>query len=142
MGPSPSSRAHTVGDPSDPTQLQRKALVAAPKKTTDPGLSAWGPRLFHRLTPLPRTQMSEADTGETTEPCTPPRDLQHPRALCTILPTRAKRPSSRRAQTTLAHHHHCQTKAGLDMLRLQGGHDARHRCRTPIKNWVFTPRIP
>jgi hypothetical protein len=64
----PSSRTHTVGDPSDPTKLQRKALVAAPKKTTDPGLTAWGPRLFHRLTPLPRTQITEAAKRATPPP--------------------------------------------------------------------------
>jgi hypothetical protein len=67
-GPSPSSRTHTVGDPSDPTKLPRKAPFAAPKKTTDPGLSAWGPRLFHRLTPLPRTQITEAANRATPPP--------------------------------------------------------------------------
>jgi hypothetical protein len=43
-----------------PSQRRRKPL--------DLGLSAWGPRHFHCLTPLPRTQISEAANRATPPP--------------------------------------------------------------------------
>jgi hypothetical protein len=52
MEPSTSSRTHTVGNPPDLAKLQCKTPVEVPMKTTKPGLSAWGPRHFHRLTLL------------------------------------------------------------------------------------------
>ena len=42
MGPSPSSRTHTIVDPPVPVEHQKNTLITAPMKTTDPSHSAWG----------------------------------------------------------------------------------------------------
>jgi hypothetical protein len=121
-------------------------------KTIDPGLSAWGSRLSHHLTllcqglrylKLLREQhLRPTEAGETTEPRTPPRNLEHPWALSAPSCQHGPSAPSRRAQATPpANHRHCQAKAGLDTQRLQGGHDASGAvvaCSMFMKNWVFT----
>ena len=52
MGLSPSSRTNMIVDPSAPVVHQQNTPIAAPINTTDPGHSAWGPRLSHRLSLL------------------------------------------------------------------------------------------
>ena len=102
MGLSPSS-THTIVDPPIPMELQKNTHVAAPKKTTDPGHSAWGSRPSYRLAllcqglrylkPLWERYIRPADTGVTTAPCSGSRS-QHPWSLCTFLPTQTKRNST------------------------------------------------
>jgi hypothetical protein len=67
-GLSPTSRTHSIVDPSASTLLRQKTPVAAPMKTTDPGHSAWGPCLIHRLTLLPKTRISETTLRATPLP--------------------------------------------------------------------------
>jgi hypothetical protein len=119
-GLSPTSRTHSIVDPSASTLLRQKTPVAAPMKTTDPGHSAWGPCLIHRLTLLPKTLISETTLRATPLPQPSPRLPLHvhqmcqleatpPWALCTSLPTRTKHtttPTTHQA-TPPAGQHHC-----------------------------------
>ena len=72
---SPSSRTNTIIDPSAPVVRQQNTPVVAPMNTTDPGLSAWGPHLFHRLTLLTQHNSSPAHRA----PPAPPLPSQHGR---------------------------------------------------------------
>jgi hypothetical protein len=60
MGLSTSNYTNTIVEPSDPVKLQH-TLTTAPGATTGPGHSAWGPRLTHCLSTLPRTQISKTE---------------------------------------------------------------------------------
>ena len=152
MGPSPSSRTHTIGDPHVPVKLQHKTPVVAPMKTTDPGHSVWGPCLSHCFTPLPKTQISEAAKRATPPPS---RRRRHHRTMHTnSSPPEPMDPLHLPANTNQAHlichptqatpttiHHHCLAKSGLQMRRLQEGYDANGTADAcPRVDWIFTQR--
>ena len=63
-GRSPSSHTHDRRSPC-PRGASVEHPVAAPMKIANPSHSVWGPRLSHRLTSLPRTQVNETAMGAT-----------------------------------------------------------------------------
>jgi hypothetical protein len=114
-GPSTSSRTKKVADPPAPTKRRQKTPVMAPMQITDPGHSAWGARLIHRLTlhcqgliylkPVWKQRTRPAVTEVTTAPSVPTQDLQHPWILCTSLPPQTKHTTS----ATVHEKHHLPT---------------------------------
>jgi hypothetical protein len=84
-GPSTSSRTKKVADPPVPTKRRHRTPVMAPMQATDPGHSAWGPRLIHCLTlhcqglrylkPVWKQRTRPAVTEVTTAPSLPTQDL-------------------------------------------------------------------
>ncbi|CAN6327867.1 unnamed protein product [Urochloa humidicola] len=123
-------------------------------KTTDLGHSAWGPRLSHRLTPLPRTQISEtAKRAKASTQLSLGSPLHHDRKLKASrthgpsAPTWQHGPSAPPCRCTRAtppnSHYHCLAKAGLQMRRLQGGHDANDAAAARPYWTGFSPqRVP
>ncbi|CAO2037846.1 unnamed protein product [Urochloa humidicola] len=126
MGVSPSSHTQDRRSPY-PVDLQQNTLIAVPMKITDPGHSAWGPRLFHRLALLCQRLRY---LNETAKRATPPNNQHldphstkhdnsrplHTWVLRTILLTRTKRTSSAVPRGS--------SQDGSQMQRLQGGYDA------------------
>ena len=94
------NRTHRIVDPSDPVLLQQNTPIAAPLKNTDPGHSAWGPRLSHRLTLL----------RATTLKCTGTSPLA---TLDTALPSTRTSETALRALPTPCRHrgHYCTKRA-------------------------------
>jgi hypothetical protein len=134
-GSSSSSRTHKIADPPAQPKRRQRTPVATPIKITDPGHSAWGPRLFHCLTllhqglrylnPLREQCFRPAVTEVTTALCTPTQDSSthgssapcrqhkdqaHPLSCC----TRANQPPIILPQA----------ESSLHKWRLQGGRDA------------------
>ena len=130
------------------------ALSSRSINTTDPGHSAWRPRLSHRFTllcqelrylkPQREHHLRPAVTELTTAPCPPVQVLQHPWALYTFLPTRTVRTScsTQTKPPTKPPPPLPQAVPGLQMRRLQRGNDARRRRRTFIYGQGFHPESP
>jgi hypothetical protein len=116
--------------------------------TTDRGHSAWGPRHIHRLTPLPRTQISETAMRAPPLPnchrdhhCTlqDSSNLPAPWILCTLEATHTKHtPHSTSSQPPPP----VAQTVGLQLWRLQEGHDAEAPPSHIQLDKVFTPKSP
>jgi hypothetical protein len=124
------------------SQIQRnssRTLHLGTRNTTDPGHTAWGPR----LTPLPRTQISEAAMGASSPPYSP-RTQQNLAQRLKISNTHGPSAFSRQheASASGSTSGHTSTGTGLQIRRLQEGHDARRRHRTSKEGQGLHPESP
>jgi hypothetical protein len=154
-GLSLSRRTHTTVDPPAPALLRRNTPVATPRRITDPGHSARGPRLTRRLTlicqrlrylkPLQEHHLRLAETKIIAALCI---NSKHPTPMSPLhLPadTDVAHFHFLCAQATPPniHHQHCLKlhATGLIKRRLQGGCDADGAtAASPVMDRVFTLR--
>jgi hypothetical protein len=145
MGMSPASCGNTLADPSTPAELQQ-TLSSRFQEQPLILATAWGPRLIHRLTPLPRTQISK--TALRASPPSSWHRVHHCNLHASSRPQAPMDPPHLDSNTDHPHiPQHLQTTstttqaARLQMRRLQEGHDAK----TPpshVRMDKFSPKSP